>query len=165
MTIAISEAVVIQNPVMGATTLFTFARAYFDARNQERGPTLPDAMLVLPMAFHRRTAEAIHRMKSSSGLGKALMDAPELPAGLQERVEGYSRVSLTSLDTAVAAGILCVDADYPWPRYTPTRRTLPAAAVSSSLDVKTILAAAKRLGWWFANEDSDAVYSLLGVRF
>ena len=161
----VSEAVVIQNPVLGATAIFTFVRAYFDASDRERGPTLPDAMLVLPMAFHRRTAQAIHRMKSGSGLGKALMDAPELPAGLQERVEGYSRISLASLDTAVASGIVVVAQDQPWPRFTPTRSTLPATAVSSSPDVKTVLAAAKRLGWWFAKDDCETVYSLLSVRF
>lgn len=159
------EQTIVHNPAFGAIALWEFSRAYFDALGQTAGPTLPETVLVLPIVFHSRSAQAVHRMNKASGLAKAMLDAPELPVGLQRRLEGLAGVSLASLNLAITSDILDVDPDQPWPRYIPRRKTLPAALRPLSEDTKKVLGAAKRLGWWLAQEDLSFVCSLLNVRF
>lgn len=158
------EQHIVQNPALGATALWHFARAYFDTKDQTEGPDLPATLLVLPMVFHRRTALAISKMKSASGLWKALYDNPEIPAGLQLRVESLATISLDALSIAVATSLLELDRAEPWPRYTPVLKSLPREVAAASEDVSRVHAASQRLGWWFAFEDSTALFSRLHVR-
>lgn len=159
------ESSIVFNDAVGAVALWQFSRAYLDARNQAVGASLPEALLVLPIVFHRRSADAIHRMKQSSGLAKALLDEPELPAGLQRRLESFCDTSLSSLSLALASGLLQLDPDKPWPRYIPKLKSLPSGLQPSTDDVKQVVDAAKRLGWWIAHEDFNALCSMLQVRF
>jgi len=158
------ELEIAQNPVLGATALWQFSRAFFDTVGHTEGPDLPSTMLVLPMVFHRRTAAAIRRMRRSSGLWKALCEHPEIPAGLQLRVESSASLSLESLSFAVAGSLLELDRTDPWPRYTPILRNLPGEMSAAPEDVRQIIAASKRLGWWFANQDITTLCSRLHVR-
>lgn len=145
------ELEISQNPALGAMALWQFSRAYFDTAGKTEGPTLPLTLIVLPMVFHRRTTAAIFRMKSASGIWKALGDHPEIPAGLQARVESSLDLTLDSLDIALASCLLDVDRANPWPRYTPIRKSLPRELSIAPADVKQILAAAQRLGWWLVD--------------
>lgn len=154
---------VVQNVALGATALWTFARAYMDKADGREGPELPLCMLVLPIVYHRRTADAIHRMQSSSGLLSALEKEPQLVVGLQRRVEALSTRSLKALNLAIASSLLTWDRATPWPRVTPGQRTLPNGLGAGLGDVPVILSAAKRLGWWFAEEDVVSMYLRLGV--
>lgn len=159
------EHEVVQNVSLGATALWTFARAYMDKTDGRDGPELPACMLVLPLVYHRRTADVIHRMRSESGLLRALQEEPQLVAGLQRRVEALATRSLQALNVAVASSLLEWDRAMPWPRVTPKQRTLPSDLQSGLGDVPVILSAAKRLGWWFAKEDIVSIYLRLGVVF
>ena len=158
------ESEIVHNPVLGAMALWQFARAYFETTAQTEGPELPVALLVLPMVFHRRTAATIYRMKRASGLWKALHEHPEIPAGLQRRVESFADLSLESLSAAIAGSLLSFDRAVPWPRYTPVMKTMPEEMASPSQDVAQIYAAAQRLGWWFANQDTTTLCARLHVR-
>lgn len=159
------EQTIVHNPALGATALWSFSREYFDTQEQTVGPTLPETVLVLPIVFHHRSARAVHRMKKASGFAKAMLDEPQLPVGLQRRLEGFSEVSLASLNLATASGLLDLDPDQPWPRFVPGTKTLPTGLQPLSEDTKQVLNAAKRLGWWLAQEDLRFVCSLLKVRF
>jgi ABC-three component (ABC-3C) system Middle Component 3 len=159
------ETAIVHNPAIGAVGLWGFSRAYFDSRDQTDGPSLPMLMLVLPIAFHMRSAVALERMKSTSGLAKAMLDEPEMPVGLQARLEGLADSSLSSLSVATASKLLGIDPDTPWPRFVPLRKTVPGGLKPQSLESRRILAAAKRLGWWFAQDDLDSVCAVLRVRF
>lgn len=159
------ERTIVQNPAFGATAIWQFARAYFDTRGQTLGPQLPVTLLVLPMVMHRRTAMAIHRMNSESGLARALLVERELPVGLQRRLEGYVDLSFAAIDLGIASTLLEIDPDRPWPRYVPQPKKVPGGSVGNSDDVRMILNASKRLGWWFANEELLTLCSLLNVRF
>jgi len=158
------EVEITNNPVLGASTLWQFCRAYFDKGNQVDGPELPLALIVLPIAFHRRTARAIYRMQAASGMLKALYDHPELPAGLQRRLESFADLSLASLSIAIAASLIKLDRAEPWPRYLPAVKKLPSELGASTDDVAEIYAAAQRLGWWFAGQDLATICSRLHVR-
>ena len=159
------ESRVAHNAALGSTALWQFTRAYFDSQEQRSGPSLPLLMLVLPVVFHRRTAIKLQNMKSASGFAKALLDDPELPVGLQARLEGFSDASFAAIRLSVSAGLLECDPDRPWPRYTPSRKTLPADLRPVDDDTRAIVGAAKRLGWWFAHEDLVSICSLLHVKF
>lgn len=159
------EQTVIMNPALGAATLFVFCSAYFGRAKHTLGPTLPEVMLVLPITFHARTAASIWRKQADSGLARAVLDFPELSAGLQVRMEAFALLSTNSLAVATSTGLLEVDPDSPWPRYHPARRTLPSALVGSVDDTKRIHGAARRLGWWLAEETLNSTASLLRVRF
>lgn len=156
---------VVQNVSLGATALCTFACAYMEKADGREGPELPACMLVLPIVYHRRTANAIHRMRSDSGLLRALQEEPELVAGLQRRLEALATRSLRALNVAVASSLLEWDHATPWPRVTPKQKTLPMELQAGLGDVPVILSAAKRLGWWFAKEDVVSIYLRLGVMF
>lgn len=159
------ERTIVHNQALGATAIWHFSRAYFDTLEQTAGPTLPEALLVLPIVFHKRSADVLHRMRQASGLAKALLDEPELPVGLQRRLEGFAEVSLRSLSLAVSSGLLRFDRDEPWPRYLPAQKTIPTALKPLNADVKQVCDAATRLGWWLANEELSVLCSLLRVRF
>jgi len=159
------EHTVVQNVALGATALWYFSSAYYAERKQAEGPTLIASMLVLPLVFHRRTATAIHAKNRSGGLLKAMREQPEIPAGLQRRLQATASTSLQSLNVAIGVGLLEVDPDQPWPRFTPRRTTPPADLKPSSEDVKVVCHAAQRLGWWFAGEDFDTICNRLRVRF
>ena len=159
------EQVVVHNPILGATALWSFSSAYHGIVNQMASPSLPEMMLVLPITYHRRSAKSLHRMMSTSGLSRAIREDPELPVGLQARLEGFADTSLDSLAVAVATGLLEVDPDKPWPRYVPGRKSLPNSARSSSSDSKMIVGAARRLGWWLAHESLLSTLAYLQVRF
>ena len=159
------EEVVVHNPALGATAQWSFTRAYFDSRNQVVGPTLLEEMLVLPVVLHPPSAKALFRMKKSSGLSKALLDAPEIPVGLQRRLEGFANLSLSSLGVSLASGLMSLDPDTPWPRYQPVPKSLPRRLKPTDEALKAIVGAAKRLGWWISQEEFATTCSLLRIRF
>jgi hypothetical protein len=156
---------VVQNVSLGATALWTFARAYMDKVEGREGPELPMCVVVLPIVYHQRTANAIHRMQSDSSLLKALQEEPQFVVGLQRRLEALATRSFQSLNVAVASSLLEWDPATQWPRLTPNQKTLPNDLQGSLGDVPVILAAAKRLGWWFAKEDVASLCLRLGVVF
>ena len=158
------EQEITQNPALGALALWQFSRADFDERGHTEGPELPETLLVLPMVLHQRTARTIHRMQAASGLMKALYDQPEIPAGLQLRVESLGPMTLDALAVGLACSLIELDRADPWPRYVPLRRELPREIAPVSNDVRQIVAAAQRLGRWFAREDFATLCSRLHVR-
>lgn len=159
------EQVIVQNAAIGAVALWRFVATYFETTQQTDGPELPVVMLVLPIVFHERSSESICRMKSASGLLKALVEYPEMPAGLQIRLEATAHLTLQSLNLAISTSLLRLDRAQPWPRYTPARNSLPAPLSPAQPDTKRILAASQRLGWWFAAEDVSSLSRLLNVQY
>jgi hypothetical protein len=159
------EIQIMQNQVVGAAALWNYSRSYFDAKDQIVGPSLPEMMLVLPIVFHKRTTEKLYRMRSASGLAKALAEDPEIPVGLQRRMEGLANATFSSLSTAVGSGLLQKDPEKPWPRYSPATKSLPAGLKPANEDVTQIMRAAVRLGQWNAQEEFNSWCSLLRVRF
>lgn len=159
------EYLVVHNVALGAACMTTFAQSYFSSRDQVCGPSLPVALLVLPVCFHERTVSRISRLQSSSGLLHALHEMPELPVGLQERLEDMFDVSMRSLALATAGGLLRRDPGEGWPEFVPLTKSLPVGFDIQSDGVKAIIATAKRLGWWFAGENLVSICNRLNVRF
>lgn len=164
MTIVATNDVV-QNVSLGATAMCVFARAYLEKNDGREGPELPLCMVLLPMVYHRRTASTIHRMRAESSLLRALQEEPQITIGLQRRVESLAGLSFQSLNVAVASSLVEWDPATPWPRVSPTQKSLPSDLLTNLGDVPVILGAAKRLGWWLTKEDVMSLYLRLGVMF
>ncbi len=158
------EVEVVQNPALGAIAIFQFSRAYYESSDQVHGPPLPTTLMLLPIILHEGSSRALHKMQRRSGLSKALSDYPELTVGLQKRMMAMQDLSLTSLQLALAAGLVALDKDHPWPRFTPVLRSLPDELAPVTSDTKVIVAAALRLGWWFSGESVGVLCHMLNVR-
>lgn len=158
------EHVVIQNPVLGASALWSFCKEYVEYGG-EAGASLPKVMLVLPIVLHKQSAQYIRRIQRKSGLIKALAEHPDLVLNLQERLERFSTLTLTSLELACLSSLLVVDRTREWPLYLPQRKTMPTALLPVADDVKAIISASKRLGAWFSQVEVASLSKLLQVQY
>lgn len=159
------ETELIQNTAVGATALWRFSVKYIGSE-PDAGPDLWRLFLVLPIVFHKRSAETISSRHFKTGLLKILYDSPDLVLGLQDRVEAMYLRTLRSLSLACSAGLLerrsipggC-------PAYSLARKTVPEGLRPVSREVKITVSAAERLGAWFSGHDLPFLCSQLHVRF
>jgi len=159
---AFFEQRVVQNPLLGAEAMWTAAVAYVRARNGVEGLPLAAVFLVLPLAFHRRSAEALSARQLQGGLHRALAQHREMPVLFQERVQSMAEATWRALNIALAADMIRLDTRPPF-QLLPSRRTVPFQ--HSTEEVKTIMAASKRLGHALAQLSLSHACTLLGVRF
>lgn len=156
---------IVRNEFLGATALYSFVAAYSKHASNEKGPELPELMLVLPMVFHRATLDSIYNMKSQSGILKALSENPKIPIGLQLRLEEYSDLTFHSLNLACASNLITQCSTDTWPQFLPGYKTIPKALNPSVKEYKNIFAGAQRLGCWFSNVELLSLCTYLNVRF
>ncbi len=160
-----SEVHLLQNPMIGAVVQWSAIDAAYRESGSEHGLSLPALMLVVPMVFHRRTVEAIKGKRRISGLAKAIEDQPQIPLGLQRRLERFAGLSLQSIDFGLSAGLFLQVPGEPWPTYIPTRRSVPPDYLHPSDDVADMLKAAQRVGWWITTSSLSSAALLLKVQF
>lgn len=151
----------VQNTALGAYAMWAFVAEYSATNDDVRGPTLPLAMLVLPLVFHRDTLESIEDRYLNTGFYLALAENRSIPIGLQERMVAMAQRSLRSTRLALAAGLITYDPLSG--EFFPGRRTSPPHVENSSLGA--ILKGSKRLGRWFASTSHEQLLNLLQVRF
>lgn len=118
-------------------------------------------ILSIAMLFHAGTVEKIARMNFDSGLLKAIVEEPELLAGLQRRVEAALPACLRALQVGVASKILEREGGLGLPTFRALGTALPVAI----RETNQTNASAKRLGMWLAADDLATLQSRLGVRF
>jgi hypothetical protein len=159
------ERELIHNPVLGATALWSFCSEYVSTSEQDDRPSLPVVMLVLPIVLHRRSMLTIRRMKKKSGLLKAVTEHPELTVGLQERLELFADLTLTSLLLACSTPLLTRERDREWPAYSLGRKTLPEEIRPVADDMTGMVSASRRLGAWYAPIEAPVICHLLQVNF
>lgn len=153
---------VFHNASFGAATLWSFSRSYFEQRKRAAGPLLHELMLVLPVAFHPVSVDAIHSRNRDGALPKALAETRSMTAGLQERVQGFSTRTLRAINVALASELLVYDRPGGY-RFPPGRLSKPFAY--SDDEMNRIITAADRLGHWTALSGFETACSLLGVRY
>lgn len=156
------EEVVLRNPAFAACALWHVARSFADKRSgTPRSPSLAHLSLSTAMLFHEATVTKIHRMNLESGLLKAIIEQPELVAGLQRRLERSFPTCIKALQLAVSAEIMARVTGSGLPLFSAIGSTLPPAIRQSN----PTNSAAKRLGIWLAMEDLEIIGAKLGVRF
>lgn len=156
------EQRVIQNTGLAAETIWQVVHETYEARNRTEGVPLVLVFLVLPLAFHQRTATTLAAKTQPGALYKALADDREITVGLQARMQAMSERTFHALSIGFHTGLLQLDQDH-HRQILPGRKTPPVAHVTT--EVKTILSAAKRIGHAFAEMNVVQLSTHLNIRF
>lgn len=162
MTDVLFEQQIVQNPGLGAEALWYAVNEVYEEKNRAEGMDLFLAFLVLPLAFQRRSAIALASKVRPGALYKAIASDREITIGLQERMEALSERTLQSLSVAFSTGLLLLDCEEK-PQLIPGRKSPPVTHVTE--EVKTLLAAAKRVGQATAELPSAQIATHLNVQF
>jgi hypothetical protein len=157
----IHEYDVVQNSVLGALLLWAFVSEYYKTKGESEGPKFQHMMIVLPILFNRSFVETIYRKNFKGGLYNALNEDMALFIGLQNRMEAMSVLTFRSINVCSCAKNILLDKD----RYEfiPVRSKIQDFKDNES--IHKMLAAARRLGYWFATNDLNQLCGLLKVRF
>jgi hypothetical protein len=157
----LNEYDAVQNPALGALLLWTFVAEYYKSKGENEGPILPHIMLVLPILFNQDFVENIYNRRLNGGLYNALNDEMTLFVGVQNRMQAMSNLTFRSINVCCSAKIVFLDKE----RYEfiPVRSKIPDYKHNES--IHKMLAAAKRLGFWFATNELNQLCALLKVRF
>lgn len=159
------EYQVLQNPVLGAAAITQAVIEYHKAKKE--GMPLPLVMAVLPMVFHKKTAEVVARMhKVGAGLPRAIDQDRTLRVGLQQRMEGMGGLSFRALNLALSCK-RCVALDFGEDvAVVPCRKTIQGTDMGyEDGDATDILKAASRVGYWLGSYEVAAVCRQLDLRF
>jgi Family of unknown function (DUF6521) len=156
------EQRVIQNTSLAAETIWQAVREAYEGKGRSEGVALPLTFLILPLAFHQRTATLLASKTQPGALYKALADDREITVGLQLRMQAMSERTLQALSIGFHSGLLQLDQDYQR-QLIPGRKTQPV--VHATNEVKTILNAAKRVGQAFAEMTLVQISTHLSIRF
>lgn len=162
MTDILFEQQIVQNPGLGAETLWHAVNEAYEEKNRTGGMPLFMAFIVLPLTFHKRSANALAFKAKPGALYKAVSSDREITIGLQERMEALSERTLQSLSVAFSTGLLLLDRDDS-PQLIPGRKSPPVTHATE--EVRTILAAAKRVGQATAELPSVQIATHLNIRF
>ena len=158
---ALFEQNIVQNEALGAEALWYTVAEGFEASDRVRGIHLPLIFLVLPIVFHRRSAQVLAGRTQPGALYKALAADRELAVGLQSRMQNMWGRTQRALTLAVSGGLVEIDsADF---ELTPRRKTSPINHVSA--ETKLIMASARRVGQAFVEMTPVQVMTHLNVRF
>lgn len=156
------EQHVIQNTGLAAETIWQAVEAAYEAKHRVEGAPLALAFLVLPLAFHERTAKALASKTQPGALYKALADQREITVGLQARMQAMSDRTLQALSIGFQTGLFLMDHDKQR-QLIPGRKTPPVTHATE--EVKTIFNAAKRVGHAFSEMTMVQLTTHLGIRF
>ena len=156
------EQRIIQNTGLGAEAIWQAVYEAYEAKGRSEGVSFPLAFLLLPLTFHRRTAEVLASRSRPGAIYKALAEDREIAVGLQERMEALATRTFQSLSIGFSTGLLRLDQDHER-QLIPGRRSAPVRHVTK--EVQTILGAARRVGQTFAELTIVQVANHLGMRF
>ncbi|RWE15205.1 MAG: hypothetical protein EOS61_10435 [Mesorhizobium sp.] len=159
------EELLARNPALVASAFWHVAHRHAGAAQGEP-PILPVFFVSAAMLLHRATVTKIRAMQFDSGIMKAVVEAPDLLAGLQGRVESHADTTLSALQVGVASGLLVREGGDGFPRFRATGgNDLPSAIRDLDPPVSHVLSAAKRLGTWFAMDGFEAARRHLNIEF
>lgn len=156
------EQQVVQNPGLGAEALWHAVSTTYQENNRTEGFPLLLAFIVLPLVFHRRSAIALASKTKPGALFKAIACDREITIGFQERMQALSDRTLQSLSIAFATDLLLLDSAEE-PQLIPGIKTPPVVHVTE--EVKTLLAAAKRIGQAISEIPKTQIATHLNIQF
>lgn len=162
MTDILFEQKIAQNPGLGAEAIWHAVNEAYEDNNRTEGMPFLLAFIVLPLVFHRRSANALASKVKPGALYKAVASDREITLGLQERMQALSDRTLQSLSIGFSTGLLLLDQGEE-PQLIPGRKTPPVTHVTE--DVRTILAAAKRVGQAVAEHPPAQIATHLNIQF
>jgi hypothetical protein len=155
-----TEAELVQNSALGAAVLWAFTAEFFGQAREQRGPTLPLVLPVLPMTLHLETIDSLHSRNYDGGLDLALAENRTLNIDLQERMQEMLPQTMRALNIAFGGGLLTYVRETGELR--PLRKTDPFQ--SSSSEIRRMINTATRLGYWFCTINHERLGALLRIR-
>jgi hypothetical protein len=160
----LSEYETMMNVGLGAQALWAFASAYHGGKRANQDPlTIWHLVTVLPLVFHGVSRKTIQRKRIASGFRSILERDPDYELAQNEvvfdftrRVRAMQSRTMRSLNCAVSWGMLTIENG----AFLPSRvfkRPGPSG------EVKSILAAAEKLGVWAGQMGTFEYLTVLGV--
>ena len=160
----LSELEIIQNPALGAYTIWQFGLGF--QGDDERPPAFLLAFLVLPLLLYEPTLQVIGSTRKTSGIAlfsAKLGEERENLLAVHDRALALRRFSLQSIGVGVSARLLTIDYD------TATLRANQPDLKGKKLVVPERLrgfaGAAEKIGYWFSKVGLHQVTSTLKVEF
>lgn len=162
MKIAFEQSL-LQNDAFSATIISIAVKAYYDQTEQKHGMPWALGFLILPLVYHKETAETCANKRRPSILPKVIAENKNIPLGVQDRLEKMTDMSMAGLRLAVASGSLTIDDDGVGLEIVPVGKLPPAKFVSEK--AKTMKKAARVIGYAFAEVTIEQLGEFLLVRF
>jgi len=151
-----------QNIGLAAETLWTATAEAYAASGKISGIPLPLSMIILPLAFHQRSAELLASKTQPAAMYKALAADGGIVIGLQRRMESMAANTFAGIDLAIRSGLIEIDREQQCQLF-PKRKTAPVDHYAD--DVRIILAAAKRIGQAITEMSPTQLSSQLKIQF
>jgi len=153
MAVLNREARAVQNSAFGAMLLWRCCSGYHTAHKSASPMPIPLLFIVPPILRHEETANMLIGTQQRSGLRKfiekfhiASTSKTDLVLAISPRARAMSPLTLSSLRIAIASNLLALDVSVAG--VFPLSKTQPALGIPGS--VRPLLAAAEKLGAWFA---------------
>ncbi|MEH2469201.1 hypothetical protein V1281_001545 [Nitrobacteraceae bacterium AZCC 2161] len=158
------EELLMRNPALLARCFWYLARKYAETADG-KAPNLPMFITGAGLLLHRDTVEKIHRMNFDSRFLKVVAERPDLLGGLQSRVENSFEPSLRALQLGTSSGILQRDGGQGFPTFRAVGGADLPVPLRDASSLVEMIAAAKRLGSWFALEPFEMIRRQLVLEF
>lgn len=147
------EVRAVQNPALGAMLLWRCSVGYSSTHEKAEPIPLPLLYLVLPILFHKDTADLVSGTQKASGLRKftekfqlAAQNKTDLLLAIAPRAQAMRRLTSDALGLALLGSLVSMEqstAHVIAVSQTPATAGIPAS-------VRPLLAAAEKLGGWFS---------------
>src|SRR5215475_3689680 len=116
MSVLNQETRNVQNPALGGMLLWRFTIGYEEASKVKAPTPLPLLFIVLPMVYHKETADLISSTLKASGLRNYVnkfsdtkTSKSDLVYAIHDRAIKMRGLSLESLSLAIASKLLSID--------------------------------------------------------
>lgn len=158
------EEVLLRNAPLTAAAFWHLSRSYMNKTVGE-APELPHFLIGGGMLFHANTVEKVHRMNFDSGFIKMIAEKADLISDLQSRIENNSLLVMRGLQVGCASRILAREGGPGFPRFRAEGANLPPSIRTGDESVPALFNAAKRLGFWLAQENVQTLAKQLRIVF
>jgi hypothetical protein len=158
----ISDYSIFQNNILGAHAIWEFSKYYEEHSPEKSYPLLILALPVLPIVFNKRATDCIKtRFMKEGSLMKTISENKDIYSGLQERMELCLDLTFKSINMATSSGLILYDKETT--RLIPNRKS--ELQIKRYEDYIDILAAARRIGAWFATLTFQEICDYFNIKF
>lgn len=161
------EKYVAENYALAAFALYAASHRFRESTTLYPGLSLEQALLVPPMVFHRKTADAFAKTMRTDGLFyRVLTENVQLTIGLQDRLQDSSERSMRTIHFGASTKILFIEKK-PEFRVCASIFDRPGTTFGKkgSKEVKQLLQAADRIGYCLATTEFPLVCAALRISF
>lgn len=97
------------NTALASHLISVAIRECFETNLRKSGVEFPLVFTILPLVFHKQTAETLATKKRPGVLIKAISENREIPLGLQERMEGLADLTLGAINLGFSTNLFYLD--------------------------------------------------------